>query len=371
MKNILIFYGSYGGGHLSAAKSIRDCLLTNYSDCNVELVDCIEYVSRFINKVSTGFYSSVAKNAPKMWGRIYRNSDSGFLGKFSNGANKMMAKKLIKLIDEFSPDFIVSTHPFSSNMCAYLKKKGRVSCKFATIMTDFALHNQWLNYIELTDFVFVAHDGMRNELLNRGCGEDKVFATGIPISPRFSVLYDKAAVCAEFGLSTDLPIVLFFGGGEYGFGKNLTERVFDTLISNFKDLQVVAIAGKNEKMKVDFERIAKNSGVSDMVKVLGFINKVPELMSVADFVVSKSGGLTTSESMASNVPMFIISPLPGQEEDNARFVEGNGAGYWLKEDVDVKACFEQFWANLDSMKSACVKVGKKNSTNDICEVLFR
>lgn len=367
MKNILIFYGSYGGGHLSAARSIYDSITSEHPDYNVEIFDCIEYINKFLNKVTTKFYSGVAKNAPKMWGKIYYNSNSGILSNVSNTANKVMAKKLFKLVNSFKPDLIISTHPFSSNMCSYLKKKAKIDCKLATIITDFALHNQWLNNIEFTDFVFVAHEQMRKELLDRGCKDNQVFTTGIPISPRFSANYIKNEVCKALDLSTDLPIALFFGGGEYGFGKNLTEHVFENLISNFTDIQVIAIAGKNEKLKVDFENIVKKYNRESSVKILGFTKQVPELMSVSDFVVSKSGGLTTSESLASGVPMFIISALPGQEEDNARFVENNGAGYWLKKHDDIKDCLNKFLSNLDSMKENCSKIGRKSSTNDICE----
>ena len=370
MKNILIFYGTYGGGHLSAAKSLRDYIADLDNNYNVEIMDCVEYSNKIFNKFSTKIYSGMAKNAPKVWGKVYHNADFGLLGRISNDANKVMAKKLIKYIYKFNPDLIISVLPFASNMCAYLKKKGRINCKFATIMTDFALHSQWLNYLEFTDFVFVAQENMRKELINRGYSSNKVFTFGIPISPRFSLNYDKNIICKNFGLSTNKPIGLFFGGGELGFGKNLTEHVFKTFISNFKDIQIVAIAGKNEKMKIDFENIVETVGASNMVKVLGFTNQVPELMSIADFVVSKSGGLTTSECMASSVPMFVISPLPGQEEDNAKFIEDNGTGYWLKKNDDVVLRFKNFLNNLDNMKIACNNIGRKNSTRDICNMLL-
>lgn len=371
MKNILIFYGSYGGGHLSAAKSIYEYIRNTYPDYNVEIIDCIEYINRFLNKITTRFYSSVAKNAPKMWGKIYYNSNSGMLSKISNSTNKLMSKKLVKLIKSFNPNLIVSTHPFSSNMCSYLKKQNKIDCNLATIITDYALHNQWINYSDYTDLFFVAHEKMRTELIEKGVNRNKVFATGIPISPRFSMLYNKESIFKELNLLSNTPTILLFGGGEYGLGKNITENVFDALISNFSQFQVITIAGKNEKMKEHFESIVKKHNKENSVKVLSFTNKVPELMSICEFVVSKPGGLTTSECLANSLPMFIISPLPGQEEDNARFIESNKAGFWLKKDDNIKDSMEKFILDLDNMKNACLLLGRKNSTNEICNILIK
>ena len=122
-KNILIFYGSYGGGHLSAAKSIKAFIENNYSDCKVNMIDCIEYINKYVNKVSTSAYKELAKKAPWAWKLVYKDSKNGALAKISTASNKTMAYKLFGLISELNPDIIISTHPFSSQMCGYLKKK--------------------------------------------------------------------------------------------------------------------------------------------------------------------------------------------------------------------------------------------------------
>lgn len=371
MKNILIFYGSYGGGHYSAAKSIADCIEKNYSDSKVEIIDCIEYINRFINKVTTRFYSGVAKNAPKMWGKIYYNSNTGVLSKVSNTANKIMARKLLKLVLRYNTDLVISTHPFSSNMCAYLKYKNKLSCKLATVITDYALHNQWLNYAKNVDYFFVSNEKMKSGLLELGVFNRNIFVTGIPISPRFNISYDKNEIFKELNLSSSKKTVLFFAGGEYGLGKHLTEKVFETIISNFRDLQVIAIAGKNIKIKNHFEDIVKNNAADENVRVLPFTTKVPEFMHISDFVVSKPGGLTTSECLASLLPLFIISPLPGQEEDNARFIETHYAGYWLKDAENINSKLDTFISNLSKMKESCAILSKKGSTNNICEILIK
>jgi len=330
MKKILIFYASYGGGHLNAAKSIKECIDNNYNNCETELIDCMKYVNKPIEIVTTAAYREMAKKMPWAWGKIYSDSQKGPLAHISSKSNQLLAIKLLKLLREKQPDLIISTHPFGSQMCAYLKRKEKISAKIATIMTDFSPHDQWLVENENTDYFFVAHDKMKEYLMSKNIPESKIFATGIPISSRFLKTYNREEILKEFDLKENKKNILFFGGGEFGLGKARTVEIFNNLVKNFNDIQVIAIAGKNEKMKSEFEKIVEENNKQELVKVLAFTNKVPELMSISDLVISKPGGLTTSESLASNLPMIIINPIPGQEEENAEFLESKGTGIWLR-----------------------------------------
>jgi len=157
------------------------------------------------------------------------------------------------------------------------------------------------------------------------------------------------------------------------FGKNKTFAILKSLIENFKDLQIIAIAGKNIKIKKQFEELVTESGSTENVKVLEYTNKVPELMSVSDLVITKPGGLTTTESLASGLPIIVINPIPGQEEDNARFLEKNDVAIWIKEDDDVKTSLEKIFNDREKllkMKINARLLAKKNSTMDICEILL-
>ena len=127
-------------------------------------------------------------------------------------------------------------------------------------------------------------------------------------------------------LDPNKKVILFFGGGEFGLGKDRTVQVLESFIKKLPNFQIVAVAGKNEKMKESFEELSKNNNAENRVRVLGFTDKVPELMNISCLVVSKPGGLTTTETLASNLPMIIINPIPGQEEENAEFLESKGAG---------------------------------------------
>lgn len=373
MKKIMIFYGSYGGGHLSAARSIREYIETNYTDIEIQMVDCMEYINKVINKVTTAAYSEFAKKAPWAWGYLYKKAEKGVIAKISTDSNKLMAHKLNKLLQEFDPDYVISTHPFSSQMCAYLKKKNKAIFKLATIMTDYAPHDQWLLYPEEVDFFFVAHNKMRDELINKGISKTKVYTTGIPLSNRFLQHYNKSETLEEFGLQQNKKTILFFAGGEYGLGKNKTFEILKTFAESFPDLQIVAIAGRNKEMKEKFEELVENTSRHDSIKILDFTNKVPELMSISDLVVTKPGGLTTTESLASGLPIVVINPIPGQEEENAEFLEKNGVAIWLKKEDNVKETLENLFNNSDRMLEMKIKarlLAKKNSTQDICKIIL-
>ena len=96
------------------------------------------------------------------------------LSEISKDRNKLMAKKLSKLINEINPDLIISTHPFSSQMASYLKGKGKIDCEIATILTDFAIHKQWLVGSEYTNNFFVSNDNMKNDMIELGINENKI-----------------------------------------------------------------------------------------------------------------------------------------------------------------------------------------------------
>ena len=373
MKKILILYGSYGGGHLSAARSIKEYIETNYKDTEVQMVDCIEYVNKMVNKVTTSAYTELAKKAPWAWGYVYKKAEKGLIAKITTDANKLMAYKLNKLLQEFNPDYVISTHFFSSQMCAYLKKKNKANFKLATVITDYAPHEQWLICPEEVDYFFVAHNEMRDALINKGISKSKVFATGIPLSNRFLEHYNKKEILAEFGLKQGKKRVLFFAGGEFGLGKSTTLEILKTFAENFHNIQIIAIAGRNKNMKEKFEELVENTSREDTIKILEYTNKVPELMSISDLVVTKPGGLTTTESLASGLPIIVINPIPGQEEENAEFLEQNGVGIWIRKEDNVKEILENILANPEKMLEMKVRarlLAKKNSTQDICKIVL-
>ena len=211
MKKILIFYASYGGGHYSAAKSIKQYIDDNYANTQTYMIDCVKYINKAFEKVTTTAYKEMAKKAPWAWGEVYYKSENGFIAKVSSTSNKIMAVKMAKLFREIKPVIVISTHAFGSQMTSYLKKKGKTNCTLATIMTDFAPHNQWLIGSEFVDYYFVSNDNMKDLIVkNNYISSNKIYVTGIPISNRFLQKYNRNEILKEFGLSNNKKTILFF-----------------------------------------------------------------------------------------------------------------------------------------------------------------
>lgn len=366
---VLIFYATYGGGHLSAANAMKEAIEINYPEYEVQVVDCMKYVNKVVNGITVKAYEDLAKKMPKTWGKIYKASRKGILAKISNSSNDIFASKLGKLINSINPDVIISVHPFSTQMCGILKKRGKLNLPVFNIMTDFKYHEQWLVKHEYIDKHFVSNEKMRQDLIKFGIDENKVFTTGIPISSRFLNEFDRKEILMEFGIKENLKTILFFAGGKMGLARKNIFEFMQVLANDIVDIQVIAISGKNPKVYERFKDIAKDK---ENVKVIEFSNRVPELMSVSDVVITKPGGITSSEALAMNIPIIAINPIPGQEEENAEFLEESGVAIWIKNNEDIHNSLKE--AIIDEriveLKGNIKKYAKANAGTEICRIIF-
>ena len=373
-KKVLIFYGSYGAGHFSAARSIKEYLDTNYNNVETYIVDCIEYINKYYNKLTSKTYDGLSKKAPFVWKGVYYGSEKWPILKITSATNHLFALKLNTLIQEINPDLIISTHFFATEMCTVLKRKHKLSCKIATVLTDYAPHGQWLVHHEYVDYFFVAHAGMKTDLVKEGVKESKIFATGIPLSNKFLMNYNKEDILNSFGLSCDKTTVLFFAGGSSHYSRGTANSIFSSFINDFSDIQVLAITGKSSHLKEEFDNLVQEYKQESHIKVFPFTDKVPQLMQASDLVITKPGGLTTTESLASGLPIIVIDPIPGQEEENASFLEKKGVAIWIRKKDNPKDILKDLFSNPDKLKDMKIKaklLAKRNSTKDICEILLK
>ena len=154
-----------------------------------------------------------------------------------------------------------------------------------------------------------------------GMPPDAVDVTGIPVRSDFRRAPDLSGVRARYGLDPTRPTVLFFSGG---FVAGPLLGAVAGIWSQRPDVQVLAVCGRNERLRRRVERLDRPDGA--ILHALGFVTDVPDLMAVADVVVSKSGGISTSECMAMGRPMLVSGHIAGQEERNADAVMAAGAG---------------------------------------------
>ncbi len=362
--DILFLSISAGGGHMKAAEALKSHIEERYPGSRTIVVDSLRYINPIVDKLIIGSYINTLKNTPRIYGKLYEIAESDDnLSDVSTTVNRILSYKIRRLIREFVPDLVVCTHPFPLQMAANLKRQSLVRSQLVTILTDFTAHPFWLH--NEVDAYTVAHPGMKFEMIKRGISEDIIHPVGIPITKGFLKDYDKTEIRKELELE-DITTVLIMGGS-LGFGD--IKETFQALLNSRKELQLIVVAGKNQKIIKQVKKYASNT--EKPVKIYSYTDKIPELMSASDLIITKPGGLTVSEALVKNLPMILISPIPGQEEKNARFLQNSGVAARIYPKQNVEEVLFQVLDNplrIRQMNEMAQHLARPNAAEDIGKV---
>lgn len=367
--NILFLAVSAGGGHLQAAEAIKEYMEENYSESKSRIIDAYKYISPIIDKVVIGGYLKTLKNSPKLWGKLYEMAEKDEnVNDLSKTLNKILSFKIKRLVRELNPDVIVCTHPFPLQMACNLKRKGQIKVPIVNIITDYATHTFWVN--ECVDAYVVANENLVGEMEDRGVSKEIIYPLGIPIRNKFLTKKDRNEILNKYRLEDKKTFLLM--GGSLGLGE--IKKLFLILLKSPHNFQLVIVCGKNVKLKKQLERIYFKSMSSKRALIIGFTEKIDELMAISDLIITKPGGLTITESLTMKLPIAIISPIPGQEEKNATFLLNSGVGIRVTDVKDIERTLYQLLGNplrLRQVKEMSEYLSKPNSTKDIVNLLFR
>ncbi len=320
---ILVLSASVGAGHIRAAQAVELALRQVVPEATVKNVDVLDLTNAVFRRFYGQAYLDLVNRAPHVLGYFYDYLDRpSRSGKHRTDKLRLAVQKLnlipfTRFLKEEPWDLVINTHFLPAEIIASLRKKGKLSVPQVTVTTDFETHRLWVN--QPCERYFTATEEGALYLHSWGVPAADIFPTGIPIHPVFSEPKDRAACLARHGLDGERPVVLQLAGG---FGVGPIEKLFQAILEVELPLEVVVVAGRNEKLKSQLQKIRS---ARHRVKVLGFTDQIDELMAVADLVVSKPGGLTTSETLARGAVMVIVNPIPGQESRNSDFLLENGA----------------------------------------------
>lgn len=370
-KKILIVYATAGIGHKKAAMAIKKAYdEMKLPGTEVTLIDALNYTNNFFRWSYLQAYLLMVNKLPLFWGLSYYLTDIPFVDFFvsyirriNNWAN---SKRLVNYILDTKPDVIISTHFFASEVIANLKQNSLMLSKLITIVTDYRLHAWWVS--EGTDAYIVASEDTRHDLEGRKVDPAKIKVMGIPIEPIFSKPLDKPKIFKETGLRDDLFTILVIGGG---FGVGPIEGIVKVIAQIPKKLQTIVVCGHNEELVHKIQIL--NDEYKLNMKVLGFIDNVYEYMDISDILISKSGGITVSESLAKEIPLVVISPILGQETGNCAFLVRNNAAVKVKRLDDLKDALESLISDpvkLDNMKESIKKIEKPNAAYDVARSAY-
>jgi processive 1,2-diacylglycerol beta-glucosyltransferase len=366
-RRILLMYITKVSGHRQATVALQKTIKQHIPDAEVMSINGFGYTYPILEKVVNKAYMGVIKRAPHIWDKMYDNPKivkrSALIKEF---LNKQSHKKLAKLFAEFKPDTIICTQAFPCGMVAHYKTAHNAPFTLIGVLTDFAPHAYWLN--KGVDYYIVPSQEAKDRFMKAGIPADSIRVFGIPIRMSFADKMDKQATAKKLGLEPNVPTVLIMGGGQ---GLGPIKKVVKSLLKLERKLQLIVIAGTNAKLMDWLEKAHKKTD-KGMV-IYDYANNVPELMDIATLIITKPGGMTTSECLAKGLPMVIVNPIPGQEMHNTDFLIKKGIAVRIDDvekiahEVDVLLNSPQ---RLAAMSKAALEQGRPFAARDVAQLVL-
>ena len=365
---VMILAARYGDGHLRAAKAIGMRLMLTHPNLKLGILDYYKFVNAHLDNVIRWVYLSSVRFVPALWKRFYtatqridpESATQQFL-------NRIGIEQFYRAIRSRPPKVIISTYPTAAGVVSTLKKRGRLNALNYVVMTDYSIHSQWIH--PFVDLYFVGGEDMKDALIDRHVPRDRIIVSGIPVDARFQEPVNEEIVRKNLGIGSES--VLLFMGGSY---MPITE--FGHILSQIDKLTVahatIVVAGREEnrlQLALEYQQRATHPMV-----VLGYVNNVHELMGISSILISKAGGLTTTEALCRGVPMLIYRPIPGQEDANANYVVRHGAGFLARDQNDVSEMVTHLLTHpweLKAMARQARQLGHPDAADIIAKKIYQ
>lgn len=411
--NVLILTASTGGGHNRASNALKSYISSHDPETNVSIIDALEECSSVLNYAIVNGYKALVTLTPGLFGAMYKSSDKKSpLSDTVNVVYQQCAKRMQSKIEELQPDVIISCHPFAGAIIGYMKEKYEYSMPLITIVTDFLPHRA---YIAEGIDAYVTASSQAKEILSTqySIDRDRIYDYGHPVFDRF---YEgngrkREDVLAELEFDPEKRTVLIMAGS---FGVTDILEIYENLLTIDVDYQIIVITGRNKKLYDAFDELLHNAdeivteeepeflkrfsddnvlrfmyNQSEIVKgkltqtfrhtianhkptrLFYFIDNVDDYMHASDLIVTKPGGLTTSESIACALPMVVFKAYPGQEEQNAALLVENNIGVIMESSSDAAETVGALLKSdtrLREMRESCRRFVHKNSCEHIYEL---
>jgi len=341
-------------------------------DATVRNVDVLELTNAAFRGLYGKAYMDLVNKAPHVLGYFYDMLDKQRRPKSTQDRLRLLVERINlqrfeKLVLGEPWDVIINTHFLPAELIAALKQRHKLRVPQITVTTDFETHRLWVN--QPCELYTTATDEGAANLQAWGIPADTISVTGIPIHPVFAQKADRAACLKAQGLAGDRPILLQLAGG---LGVGPIALIYQNLLALEQPVELAVVAGKNAVVRKELEKIA----VPDRhrAKIFGFTDQIDQLMAVADVVVSKPGGLTTSEVLARGAAMAVVNPIPGQESRNSDFLLENGAAIKINNLATLThklGLLLQDPVRLAALKANAKRLGRPQAAEDVCRLALR
>jgi len=367
---ILIATVTAGAGHLHAAAALEEAWRARRPKDIVEKVDVLDLVPKLQKKVYAESYLKLVEHAPELWALVFKKTDNPQfvrkLTRFRRAWASHTNRHFVRHLKAFQADAVLCVHYLPLEILGHLEGNDGITQPFTVcVVTDFEAHALWME--SCVDLYCVAAEETKARLVARGADPMQVVATGIPIAAKFAGRIDTAAVRKALGLRDDLPILLVLGGG---FGMGPVGEILAQLDKVQRPFQTLVAAGRNQELR----RELASQDRKHPTQILGFVTNMHELMAISDLIITKPGGLTSSEALAMGKPILILDPIPGQEAANSDFLLERGAASKVNRVEDLPFRVNQLFGSkkLEQLAAAASGLGRRQAAQNVCcEVVQR
>lgn len=342
IKKALILTVTAGNGHNACAKAMAAQLTK--AGVEVKIIDFLKEWSdgKTVWTVDKGYNIAVANFLPTYnasYRRLNRRPPErrymiGWVQKVALSA----IEPLLKEVYAFQPDIIYCTHVYPAIALSDLRMFTPVPAKIYVTTFDFTLCPFWECCIGV-DYINLATEDMRQELVRRGYKEEQFVCCGVPVDEKFLAPIPKDEARAKFGMQKDLfTVMIMFGGGQWNGGYKLLRQVVRALRG--VPAQIVMINGhnKHEKEKID-KKLKRGAFKEHKIVNVGFTNEVEQYMAASDVIVNKLGGTSATECINRLLPVIAARKLlPQQEADNADYLSERGAVLTYRNQKELNEC---------------------------------
>lgn len=360
---ILVIHASAGAGHQKAAEAIYHGL-KKYTNHDVVLKDALDTLTPAFKYLYRKSYFVFISKMPALWRHAFALLDKRGLQPMWRTLrriyNRIHARGLHRYLTEEQFDVIIACHFMPVEVSSALKRQGKIKSKLITCVTDYDVHHIWLG--SHVDIYAVATDWTKEALTKLGVPAEKINVTGIPTNEKFGQRQDMVVLKKKLQLKPDIFTALI-ATGSFGIGP------IEAIIDQLEGVQVIVVCGHGKPL---FERLKKNEDKRPLVKVLGLVDNMHELMAVSDVMITKPGGLSISEALVSQLPMIFFSAIPGQEENNVKVLREYGIGISDKTISEIAAEVKHFQTSHDAFLAAVKRtqaIARPSAVRDIISLI--
>ena len=328
MEKILILSCSTGEGHNSAARAIHGLLEEKgiYS----EITDPVAFQSKRMEHLVSALYNDTIRKHPQAFGAVYKLGDLYANSRLPSPvywANAHYSGALKQYIEENDFTAVVCTHLYGMEAMTALRKHDDFKVPAYGVLTDYT-SIPFLSETRLDGF-FAPTEDIRQQLIEKGMDENTVYVSGIPVSRNFMQKPSREEARKQLEICPDQKVFLVMTGG---VGCENMEGLCEKLLQNLPEKGLVLVlTGNNEKLR---SRLDEKYGNLGTLRTVSFTRQVPLYMAAADVLLSKPGGLSTTEAAVANIPIVHIHAIPGCETCNARYFSQHGMSLWAQSDQE-------------------------------------